>query len=42
MLILDHINLVGTNLLIGSNNDDLGTRFPDASEVYNKDLRNIA
>lgn len=42
MLITDHINLVGTNPLIGPNNDDLGTRFPDVSEVYNKDLRNIA
>lgn len=42
MLITDHINLVGTNPLIGKNNDDLGTRFPDVSEVYNKDLRNIA
>lgn len=42
MLITDHINLVGTNPLIGKNNDDLGTRFPDVSEVYNRDLRNIA
>lgn len=42
MLITDHINLVGTNPLIGKNNDELGTRFPDVSEVYNRDLRNIA
>ncbi|MET3697758.1 purine-nucleoside phosphorylase [Bacillus oleivorans] len=42
MLITDHINLVGTNPLIGRNNDELGTRFPDLSQVYNKDLRNIA
>ncbi|MEI3607569.1 purine-nucleoside phosphorylase [Pseudogracilibacillus sp. SE30717A] len=41
MLITDHINLVGTNPLIGKNNDDLGTRFPDVSEVYNRELRNI-
>lgn len=42
MLITDHINLVGTNPLIGRNNDDLGTRFPDVSEVYNRGLRNLA
>ncbi|MGE6541238.1 purine-nucleoside phosphorylase [Bacillus luti] len=42
MLITDHINLVGTNPLIGPNNDELGTRFPDVSQVYNLDLRNIA
>ncbi|WP_144510441.1 purine-nucleoside phosphorylase [Bacillus sp. FJAT-22090] len=42
MLITDHINLVGTNPLIGPNNDELGTRFPDLSQVYNKDLRAIA
>jgi purine-nucleoside phosphorylase len=42
MLITDHINLVGTNPLIGPNNDELGTRFPDLSQVYNPDLRQIA
>jgi len=42
MLITDHINLVGTNPLIGPNNEDLGTRFPDLSQVYNLDLRNTA
>ncbi|MBP0726314.1 purine-nucleoside phosphorylase [Bacillus sp. RG28] len=42
MLITDHINLVGTNPLIGPNNEELGTRFPDLSQVYNLDLRNIA
>ncbi|WP_391206729.1 purine-nucleoside phosphorylase [Psychrobacillus sp. L4] len=42
MLITDHLNLVGTNPLMGPNNDELGTRFPDLSQVYNKDLRNIA
>jgi len=42
MLISDHINLVGTNPLIGKNNDDLGTRFPDVSEVYSRELRAIA
>lgn len=42
MLITDHLNLVGTNPLIGPNNAELGTRFPDVSEVYNRTLRTIA
>lgn len=42
MFITDHINLMGTNPLIGKNDDSLGTRFPDMSEVYNKDLIEIA
>ena len=39
MLIRDHINLVGTNPLMGENNDSLGTRFPDLTDVYSKELR---
>ncbi|MEH7109090.1 MULTISPECIES: purine-nucleoside phosphorylase [Bacillaceae] len=42
MLITDHLNLVGTNPLIGPNNDELGTRFPDLSQAYNPHLRSIA
>ena len=42
MLISDHINLCGTNPLIGKNSEDFGPRFPDMSEAYNKDLRNKA
>lgn len=42
MMIRDHINLVGENPLVGPNNDDLGTRFPDMTKVYSEDLRQIA
>ncbi|MDE9495101.1 purine-nucleoside phosphorylase [Xenorhabdus bovienii] len=41
MLITDHINLTANNPLIGPNNPDLGVRFLDVSEVYNKALRSI-
>jgi purine-nucleoside phosphorylase len=40
MLITDHINMMGTNPLIGPN--DCGERFPDMSEVYKKDLIELA
>jgi len=42
MLIDDHINLFGTNPLIGPNEDRFGRRFPDMSEVYSRRLRAIA
>lgn len=38
MLITDHINFTGKNPLFGANDETLGTRFPDMSEVYKKDL----
>lgn len=42
MLITDHINLMGVNPLSGANDDSLGTRFPDMSEIYKKDLLKTA
>ncbi|PKK94233.1 MAG: purine-nucleoside phosphorylase [Tenericutes bacterium HGW-Tenericutes-6] len=42
MLIEDHINLTANNPLIGKNLDDFGPRFPDATEIYTKSLRDKA
>lgn len=42
MLIEDHINLFPENPLHGKNYDELGPRFPDMSEAYNKELRLLA
>lgn len=42
MLIDDHLNLTGDNPLVGPNDDRLGTRFPDMSDPYARDLRELA
>lgn len=38
MIINDHISLFTENPLLGKNDDELGTRFPDMSEPYSKAL----
>jgi len=44
MMIEDHINFMGTNPLIGKFEqiDGCGTLFPDMSEVYSKELLDLA
>jgi purine-nucleoside phosphorylase len=42
MIIDDHINMLGSNPLIGANDDRFGVRFPDMTEVYSKRLRHLA
>ncbi|MFZ0307463.1 MAG: purine-nucleoside phosphorylase [Candidatus Sulfotelmatobacter sp.] len=42
VLIRDHINLQGTNPLVGPNDDRFGVRFPDMTRAYPKSYRELA
>ena len=42
MVIDDHINLMGSNPLIGPNEDRFGVRFPDMTGIYSARLRELA
>ncbi len=42
VLIRDHINLQGTNPLVGPNDDRFGVRFPDMTHAYSRAHRQIA
>lgn len=42
VLISDHLNLQGTNALIGPNDSALGPRFPDMTRLWDPELRAIA
>jgi len=42
VLIKDHINLQGTNPLVGPNDDRFGVRFPDMTHTYSRAFREIA
>jgi purine-nucleoside phosphorylase len=39
MVISDHLNLTGRSPLLGPNDDAMGPRFPDLSEVWDRALR---
>jgi purine-nucleoside phosphorylase len=42
VMLSDHINLQGSNPLIGANDERFGPRFPDVTQVYWKPYRKIA
>ncbi|HEX3281199.1 MAG TPA: purine-nucleoside phosphorylase [Pyrinomonadaceae bacterium] len=42
MVISDHLNLMGVNPLRGSNDERFGPRFPDMTEVYSRELQELA
>jgi purine-nucleoside phosphorylase len=42
VLIRDHINLQGSNPLVGANDDRFGVRFPDMTQAYARDYRQMA
>lgn len=41
MMITDHISCFVPSPLVGENMEELGVRFPDMTQIYNKELQNI-
>ncbi len=41
MVISDHLNLMGTNPLIGKNRDEMGPRFPDMTHAYDPEFSQL-
>lgn len=41
MMLTDHISIFAPNPLIGANIDELGTRFPDMTHIYDTELQAI-
>lgn len=41
MMLTDHVSIFAPNPLIGGNIEELGTRFPDMSQVYDLELQKI-
>ncbi len=41
MVIRDHINLTGRSALVGEHEESLGPRFPDQTQVYDKELQEL-